>query len=113
MSYKLGLLLSMVFVILFFMLGIDLISIQFAFGNLDAKSISISYRISEHGTIDDAFIEEIENYYDVDFTCTSNCTPLFGDIVEYTISSEIKTLVVSPDLLTIRISRSTVIGFYN
>ena len=113
MSYKLGLVLSMVFVILFFLLGIDLITIQFAFGNLDAKSTSISYRISEHGTIDDAFIQEIEEYYKVDFECERNCTPLFGEMVEYTLISNVKTLVVGKGEMTIRISRSTMIGFYN
>lgn len=112
MSYKFGMLLSTIFVVLFFLLGMDLLSIQYGYSNLDAKSVSISYRISEHGTLDDKFIESLENYYQVDFTCTSSCNPSFGDIVEYTISSTIQTIVISPKGLTIKLARSVVIGFF-
>ena len=63
MSYKIGLILSMIFVALFFAFGIDLITVQFVFSNLDAQSVAISYRISQHGTIDENLINEIENKY--------------------------------------------------
>ena len=42
MSSKLGLILSMMFVIMFFLFGVDLICIQYVYSDLDAKSISIS-----------------------------------------------------------------------
>ena len=113
MSYKLGFLLSVGFVLMFFMLGVDLFSIQYAYGDLDAKSISISYRISQHGSLDEEFIANIENAYNVDFECLSNCAPMFGDIVEYKLSSSIKTLVIANHQLTISLSRSTIIGFYS
>lgn len=113
MSYKLGFLLSISFVLMFFLLGVDLFSIQYAYGDLDAKSISISYRISQHGTLDAEFVASIENSYNVEFECLSNCSPMFGDIVEYRLSSSINTLVISNHHLTISLSRSTVIGFYS
>ena len=112
MSYKLGLVLSMTFVILFFTLGVDLITIQFAYSSLDAKSTAISYKISTHGMMDDSFITGLENQYHVDIECKSNCTPQFGDIVDYVISANIQTLIVANNNLTIRLARSAVIGFY-
>ena len=41
MSYKIGLLLSLVFVTMFFLFGADLISIQGVYGMLDAKANNI------------------------------------------------------------------------
>ena len=113
MSYKLGFLLSISFVLMFFLLGVDIFSIQYAYGDLDAKSISISYRISQHGSLDNEFISSIEEAYHVDFECLSNCSPMFGDIVEYRLSTSIQTLVINDHHLTISLSRSTIIGFYS
>lgn len=113
MSSKIGYLLSMIYVVMFIALGVDLITIQYAYSALDSKSVSISYLISEHGTLDDSLIETIEKRYNVDFTCTGNCAPLFGDEVQYKISTEIKPIIVSKETITITINRSTVIGFYN
>lgn len=113
MSYKIGLILSMIFVALFFAFGIDLISIQFAFSNLDAQSVAISYRISHYGTIDDAIIADIENQYAISFQCLSNCNPQFGDVVDYQISRQISTIVISKEPMTIAIKRSAIIGYYS
>lgn len=113
MSYKISLMLSMIFVALFFAFGIDLIMIQFTYSDLDAKSTAISYQIAQYGTIDDSLVSLIENKYNVAFNCTGNCNPMFGDVVDYTLSKNITTLVVSQGSMKISISRSAVIGFYN
>lgn len=113
MSYKIGVILSMVFVALFFAFGVDLISIQFAFSNLDSKSVAISYRISNHGTLDELFIDDIEHEFNVLFDCLTNCNPSFGDIVEYQISTYIKPIVIAKGNYTITIKRTAVIGFYS
>lgn len=113
MSYKISLILSMIFVALFFLFGIDLISIQFAFSSLDSQSINVSYLISNHGTIDEDFINHVETRFDLDFTCLSNCNPQFGDIVEYTLSRQINTLVITKGPMDITIKRSAVIGYYS
>ena len=47
MSYKISMILSMVFVSLFFLLGIDFINLQCAYTELDQKAIAISYEISK------------------------------------------------------------------
>lgn len=113
MSYKIGLILSMIFVALFFAFGIDLITVQFVFSNLDAQSVAISYRISQHGTIDENLINEIENKYQVDFECLSYCHPQFGDILDYKISRQIKPIIISKEPMTIAIKRSAIIGYYS
>ena len=57
----------MIFVALFFMFAGDMICLQFIYSDLDAKSVTISYLISENGVIDNAFIERIESKYEIYF----------------------------------------------
>lgn len=113
MSYKMGLLLSLTFVIQLFVFACDMISIQFIHSNLDAKAVTIGYLIAERGLIDDSFISSIESRYNITFACESNCTPRFGDVLEYKISMTYDPLIISGETMTIYIKRSTVIGYYH
>ena len=112
MSYKIGLLLSMVFVALFFLFGADLISLQSAFSSLDAKANNISYIISRNGVIDDDFITYISETFNVTFNCQKNPSPTFGEKIIYEISTTYKPLVISQEEMVISINRMTIIGFY-
>lgn len=111
MASKFGLMLSMIFVALFFAFGIDLMTVQFIYSDLDAKSISISYEISQYGTIDDALVLSIQNKYNVSFVCVDNCTPLFGDVVTYKLIKSYKPIVISKTPLEITIQRNAIIGY--
>ena len=113
MSYKISFILSMVFVCMFFLFSGDMISLQFIYSDLDAKSVTISYLIADHGMLDENFITYIENKYDVDFVYADNYAPLFGDEVTYVIAKEYKPLIMSKDIMTISIKRTTVIGYFN
>ena len=98
---------------MFFAFGIDLICVQFIYNDLDAKSVAISYKISEYGTIDKTIKSNIESTFKVTFTCTSNCSPIFGDVVTYTISKNYKPIIMDSRDMVITIERNAVIGFYN
>lgn len=112
MSYKVGLILSMIFVALFFLFGADLLTIESLYGSLDSKANNISYLISRTGVIDDDFINYVETTFSVDFDCPKNFSPAFGDKVIYKISVTYRPLVVSKEEMTISIQRMTIIGFY-
>lgn len=112
MSYKVGLILSMVFVALFFLFGADLITLESVYSTLDAKANNISYLISRNGVIDNGFIKQIETTFLVHFECPKNDYPSFGDKVVYTISTTFRPLVISKTEMTIAIQRMTIIGFY-
>lgn len=112
MSYKVGLILSMVFVALFFLFGADLITLESVYSTLDAKANNISYLISRNGVIDDNFIGYVENTFSVTFECPKNTSPTFGDKVIYQISSSFRPLVISKTEMTVTIQRMTIIGFY-
>ena len=112
MSYKIGLLLSMIFVALFFLFGADLISLQSAYSSLDAKANNISYLISRNGVIDNDFINYIEETFYVDFECDTNFNPTFGEKIIYTITTQYNPLVISNEEMTLSITRMTIVGFY-
>lgn len=113
MSSKIGLILSMIFVSLFFAFGIDLIMVQVIYSDLDAKSVSISYKISQYGTIDDKLKEAIENDYEVTFVCLGNCEPKFGDTVTFAIAKNYNPIIIKDEPMTISVKRNAVIGYYN
>ena len=113
MSSKLGLILSMVFVTIFFAFGLDLIAVQMIYSDLDAKSVPISYLISRHGKVDDDIKSAIESKYSLTFQCTSNCSPVFGDVVTYVISREYHPIIIDQKDMTVSIERNAVIGYYN
>lgn len=112
MSYKIGLLLSMIFVALFFLFGADLISLQSAYSILDAKANNISYIISRNGVIDTNFMYYIETTFNVEFICDSNLAPEFGEKIYYEIQTKYYPLILSKEEMTISIQRMTIIGFY-
>ena len=112
MSYKVGLILSMIFVALFFLFGADLITIESVFSTLDAKANNISYIISRNGIIDDEFINHIETTFSVKFDCPKNPFPTFGERIIYQISTTYHPLVISKQEMTIAIKRMTIVGFY-
>ena len=115
MSSKIGTILSLVFVALFVVLGCDIMSIQFLYSDIDAKSTTISYLISKNGYIDEFLVYSIERNYHVDFTCVSaNCNSLKrGDIVEFQLSIQYQPIIVSKSKMTISVQRQAVIGYYS
>ena len=112
MSYKVGLILSMIFVALFFLFGADLITIESVYSALDSKANNISYIISRNGVIDDDFIDYIETTFSVNFDCPKNLSPTFGEKIIYQISTSYHPLVISKQEMTIAIKRMTIVGFY-
>ena len=103
----------MVFVIMFFLLAGDMISLQYIYADLDAKSVNISYAISKHGSLDEPFISQIERKYNVDFVTADNYAPLYGDEVTYVISKTYHPLIMSNKDMQISLKRMTVIGYYH
>lgn len=112
MSYKIGLILSMVFVALFFLFGADLITLESLYSSLDTKANNISYIISRRGVIDDDFIDHIKYTFKVNFICDKNLSPEFGEMIHFKISTTYHPMVISKDEMTITIKRMTIVGFY-
>lgn len=112
MSSKIGTLLSFIFIAIYFVFGIDLMNLQFAYSDLDAKSVTISALISQQPSINSELETNIETKYGVSLTILNEEEPLFGDVIDFVISAEYKPLIISKETMTLQIKRSTVLGYY-
>ena len=112
MSYKLGMILSMIFVVAFLLLGGDMICISACYSQLDNKSIAIGYLIAKSGRVDDEFLHTIEENYQIKFLTISPSSPSYGDVVDFVIYQNYNPLILSNDPITLKASRTTVVGYY-
>ena len=112
MSYNLGMIISMLFVVGFVLLGGDMFCIQSAYSNVDNASIAIGYLIAKSGRTDDEYLEQLENKYNITFENISPSSPQVGEVVDFTIYRMYHPLVVSSNDIKLVASRSTVIGYY-
>ena len=112
MSYKLGMMISMIFVIAFLLLGGDMMCLSAFYSELDSTCISIGYVIAKSGRVDSEFIHTLEDHYKVTFLTISPATPSYGDVVEFVIYRNYDPLIISSDPIQIKASRTTVIGYY-
>ena len=112
MSSKIGVLFSLIFVALFVVLGADLINVQYIYSELDAKSVSIAYLISQNGRVTKALSKQIEERYNVEFTCLSYCNSSPGDVVDFRISQTFRPMFISKEDITLAVTRQAIISYY-
>lgn len=112
MSYKLGLILSMVFVVMFLLLGGDMMCLSAAYSYLDSNSISIGYLIAKTSRVDEEYLSYLEDLYKVKFETVSPSNPSMGDVVQYTIYRLYHPLIMANHDVKLTASRTTVIGYY-
>ena len=112
MSSKVGVLLSMIFVVLFFLLGIDLITLQFQYSDLDSKGITIGYHISKATDINSEYLSYLEDKYNVTIGIDMSQSMSYGDVVEFIVSKEFDPIIISSSVMNLKVKRSTVLGYY-
>ena len=112
MAYKLGLILSMLFLAQLFIFTGDLMSIQIIYTNLDAVSVTAGNMISSRGGIDDEIINLVYNETGGTIEAIGDETPMFGATYKYKISREFSPWVMSSNPMEISVIRSVVIGYY-
>ena len=112
MAYKIGFLLSLVFIVQLFVLAGDLMAIQVIYTNLDAVSITAGEIISRKGGITQEVIDLVEEEAQATITAVGDNTPLFGSAFRYRIAKEYDPFLLPSDNLEIAVTRSVVIGYY-
>ena len=112
MSSKLGLIISLAFFSLFFVLTVDVMCIQYYYADLDSKSVIIGYEVSRLEAFSTENIASLEDKYDVTITSISNMNPTFGDTFDYTLLKEYKPIIVSNEVMEIKVKRTSVRGYY-
>ena len=112
MSSKFGTILSLLFVAFFVALASDILTIQYLYSDLDAKSTSISYIISKYGKVTDNLEATLEERYQVEFTCLNYCITSPGNVIDFVVSKKYKPVFISKNEITISVKRQAIIGYY-
>lgn len=113
MSYKVALILSMIFIVQLFVFATDLMSVQIIHSNLDAVSVTAGNIISSKGTISEEVIALVSNEAGASIEAVGDETPLFGAVFEYKISKWYQPVFFASKPMEIAVVRSVVIGYYN
>lgn len=112
MSYKLGFILTLVFVVQIIILGGDIFALQLVYGHLDAIGQTTSFRIAQAGRIDQATTTWLTEH-NIAITCLKNCSPRFGDTLEFRLETSYDAMIISDSPLSVSVTRMAVIGYYN
>ena len=112
MSYKIAFILSLTFVVQILLLGGDIFALQLVSARLDALAQTASFRIAQAGRIDEDTTNWLFEKHIV-ITCLANCVPRFGDTLEFLLETAYEPIIIAEETITVRISRATVIGYYN
>lgn len=113
MSYKIGFILSLLFIIQLFVFATDIVSVQIIHSNLDAISVTAGNIISSKGSINQDVMNLVENEVGASLEAVGEETPLFGSVFQYKISKEYQPLFFASKPMEISVVRSVVIGYYN
>lgn len=111
MAYKWSMLLSLVFVFQLLLMSGDIATTQVIHGHLQALATQVSQSISLSGRIT-VELEQWVEAKDINLTCISSCTPLFGDTLTFTLSQMYTPLIMSNHPMQISVTRYAVIGLY-
>lgn len=113
MASKISLILSLVFVISFFVLGSDIINVQYIYANLDALSINVNYLISREFGVTNRVLEYIERQNNITITYNNDHVAI-GEPYDYQLISTYNPFVMNGSKpMEITISRSVIIGYFN
>lgn len=113
MAYKMGFLLSLVFIVQLFLMAGDLLAVQAIYTNLDAVSMTAGQIISVKGGITPEVVALVERQTQATITAIGDNTPMFGSPFEYKISKMYDPSILSTKEMEIAVRRSVVIGYYN
>ena len=113
MSYKLGLLLSIAFMMSVLLFSGDLLNVAIIKNSFNALSVTVSYRIAKDGTITsntDALIQS----YDATLRLEEGQREAFriGDTVTYFLEKRYTPFILRKEEMVLSVRRSAVIGYY-
>lgn len=110
MSYKLGLMLSLVFLMSVFLMAGDMFCVSAIHNDLDSIALTVSYLVSRDGYVSDATRQFVEDS-GADLTLPSE-SPRIGDIYSFEVSKSYTPIIISREAIVITVKRTTVVGYY-
>lgn len=113
MAYKLGFLLSLFFVIQVIAYSGDVAAISMIHTSLDAVAVTASYEISLHSKITPEIVAYVKEEADASIEQTGSGTVAFGQPLTFRVFRTYDPLIISSSIMTISVTRSAVIGYFN
>ena len=111
MAYKLGLMLSMVFVISVMLLGGDIICVSSIHSTLDSLALVIGRKIAMEGTVSPA-TKQLAKEHNAIFSCPNVKTPAIGENITFYLGRWYSSFVLSSKDMLITVKRSVIVGYY-
>lgn len=113
MSYKLGLLLSLAFLMSILLLSGDLLNVNIVKNSLDSLATTVSYRIARDGRISE-YTRKLVSSYKATLTVEGGSATSFriGDTVIYYLSKDYDPFLLKKETMHIGVKRSAVVGYY-
>lgn len=112
MSYKLGLILSIAFLMSVLLLSSDLINVAIIKNSLDALSLTVSYRMAQEGRVSPGTRQLVESYGARLNIVDDREAFRIGDTVVYFLEKDYQPFVLGKTSRQISVRRSAVIGYY-
>ena len=112
MSYKLGLILSIAFMMSVLLLSSDLMNVAIIKNSLDALSLTVSYRMASEGRVSQGTRQLIESYGATLTIEDEREAFRIGDTVIYFLAKDYQPFVLGKDTRQVSVRRSAVIGYY-
>ena len=111
MGYKLGLLLSSVFMMMVLLMAGDLFCISLIHSSLDSLSLTIAYRISYEGYISEE-TNKLAKEAGATLVVPASSSFRIGDVLEFSLNKSYKPLIISKNTIEMSLKRTTVVGYY-
>ena len=111
MAYKLGLMLSMVFLMSVMLLGGDIIAVSSIHSSLDALALVVARGIGQEGYVSEA-TEALLEEHRVDLKYQESHFPALGETLTFTLARLYSSLVISKDAMVISVKRTAIVGYY-
>ena len=110
MAYKFGMILSLFFLVFSFLIAGDVVVVSSIRNQLDALSLTVSYKLSVDGYFSDevkALVEEDGAY----FANVSDEMPAFGQLVSFDLCVDYDPMIISKGPMTVSVSGAAVVGY--
>ncbi|MBE6135214.1 MAG: hypothetical protein E7179_04315 [Erysipelotrichaceae bacterium] len=112
MAYKLGLLLSIAFMMAVILLVGDMALLSGVRGELDALSLTVSYRIAYEGRLSEG-TKGLVSSYGAEIELETKGALRIGDVATFSVYKTYTPFVLGKGPMTITVRRSTVVGYYD
>ncbi len=111
MAYKLGLMLSMAFLMSVMLLGGDIIAVSSIHSSLDALALVVARRIGQEGYVSES-TEALLEEHQVNLYCQESHFPALGESLTFTLTQLYSSLVISKETMVISVKRTAIVGYY-